>query len=70
MKLTNEGLRDTAAWQKAGVALPVYNREQMVRATEENPVWVHFGAGNIFRGFIAGLQQRLLNKGSMPRTTP
>ncbi|MDO5483710.1 MAG: mannitol dehydrogenase family protein, partial [Desulfovibrionaceae bacterium] len=62
MKLTNEGLRDTAAWQKAGVALPVYNREQMVRATEENPVWVHFGAGNIFRGFIAGLQQRLLNK--------
>lgn len=26
-------------------------------------MWVHFGAGNIFRGFIAGLQQRLLDEG-------
>ena len=67
MKLTNEGLRDTAAWQKAEVALPRYDREQMIRATEKDPVWVHFGAGNIFRGFIAGLQQRLLDKGLTDR---
>ena len=67
MKLTNEGLKETAAWQQAGVALPGYDREQMVRATKENPVWVHFGAGNIFRGFIAGLQQRLLNRGLTDR---
>ncbi|MBR3333389.1 MAG: mannitol dehydrogenase family protein [Clostridia bacterium] len=63
MKLTNTGLRDAAAWQRAEVSLPRYDREQMIRATEKDPVWVHFGAGNIFRGFIAGLQQRLLNKG-------
>ena len=31
MKLTNEGLRDTAAWQQAKVALPRYDREQMIR---------------------------------------
>ena len=67
MKLTNEGLRDTAAWQQAKVALPRYDREQMIRATEKDPVWVHFGAGNIFRGFIAGLQQRLLDKGLTDR---
>ena len=67
MKLTNEGLRDAAAWQKAEVALPRYDRDSMIRATEEAPVWVHFGAGNIFRGFIAGLQQRLLNKGLADR---
>ena len=35
----------------------------MCMHTTDEPVWVHFGAGNIFRGFIAGLQQRLLNKG-------
>jgi len=67
MKLTNEGLRDTADWQKAEVALPRYDREQMICATEKDPVWVHFGAGNIFRGFIAGLQQRLLDKGLTDR---
>ena len=67
MRLTNEGLKDTAAWKGAGVVLPAYDRAEMVRATEANPVWVHFGAGNIFRGFIAGLQQRLLNRGLADR---
>ena len=63
MKLTNEGLKNRDAWEKAGVRLPAHNREDMIRITAEEPVWVHFGAGNIFRGFIAGLQQRLLNQG-------
>ena len=35
----------------------------MRKQTAETPVWVHFGAGNIFRGFVAMLQQELLNKG-------
>ena len=63
MKLTNEGLKQAQAWQERGVKLPAYDRETMVRKTLEAPVWVHFGAGNIFRGFIAGLQQRLLDAG-------
>ena len=67
MKLTNEGLKQAAEWKKAEVVLPGFDREKMMRATEEAPVWVHFGAGNIFRGFIAGLQQRLLNQGLTDR---
>jgi len=67
MKLTDEGLKQIQAWKERGVALPAYDREKMIRATEEHPVWVHFGAGNIFRGFIAGLQQRLLNEGLADR---
>ena len=67
MKLTNEGLKQAAEWKKADVVLPGFDREKMMRATEEAPVWVHFGAGNIFRGFIAGLQQRLLNQGLTDR---
>ena len=31
MKLTNEGLKDTAAWRKAEVALPGYDRDSMIR---------------------------------------
>ena len=29
----------------------------------ERPVWLHFGAGNIFRAYMAKLQQRLLDQG-------
>ena len=63
MRMTLEGIRDTDAWEKAQVKLPGFDVEAMRKATEEAPVWVHFGAGNIFRGFIAVLQQRLLQKG-------
>lgn len=50
-------------WAKEGVELPRFDVESMTEYTKENPVWVHFGAGNIFRGFIADLQQTLLNEG-------
>ena len=63
MKLSYQGIQDRAAYEKAGIALPKYDWKQMAACTAEHPVWVHFGAGNIFRGFIAGLQQRLLNAG-------
>ena len=51
MKLCKAGLSD-AAWKQAGVKLPEFDIDKMRAATEESPVWVHFGAGNIFRGFI------------------
>ena len=46
-------------WKKAGIKMPAFDIELMRKETEENPIWIHFGAGNIFRGFIALLQQRL-----------
>jgi len=67
MKMNRSALADRAAWANAGVALPQYDVETMVRSTKEAPVWVHFGAGNIFRGFIGSLQQRLLNEGLADR---
>ncbi|MBQ7558399.1 MAG: mannitol dehydrogenase family protein [Lachnospiraceae bacterium] len=63
MKLNLESLKDKAGWEKAGVAVPSFDVEAMRAETAENPVWVHFGAGNIFRGFIAQIQQRLLEQG-------
>ena len=64
MKLNYEGLKTREEWENAGVALPKFDWKQMCEETEKKPVWLHFGAGNIFRGFIADLQQVLLEQGS------
>ena len=67
MKLTRNGIKDTAAWKAAGIRLPEYDVEAVAARTRENPVWVHFGAGNIFRIFIGGLADKLIAKGEMDR---
>ncbi len=63
MKLCYKGLKDRGAWEQAGVKLPGFDWEEMRVNTEQAPTWVHFGAGNIFRGFLAKLQQDLLELG-------
>ena len=67
MKVNLESLRDRAGWERAGVRLPGYDVELMRKKTDLDPLWVHFGAGNIFRAFIAVLQQRLLDAGLSDR---
>lgn len=63
MKLTLEGLKEKTAWEKAGVCLPSYDIEKTAEETKKAPVWVHFGTGNIFRIFIGGLADTLIEKG-------
>lgn len=67
MKLNEQGLKDRAAWEAAGFSLPKYDREKVTQATKENPFWIHFGAGNIFRAFQANVVQNLLNEGILDR---
>ena len=64
MNLENvQRLTRQAEWNLLNVRLPRFDIKAMREKTEKEPVWVHFGAGNIFRGFVARLQQTLLNEG-------
>ncbi|MVX64797.1 mannitol dehydrogenase family protein [Clostridium chromiireducens] len=63
--LSKESIKNSELWEKAGIEIPKFNHDDMSACTKENPTWVHFGAGNIFRGFIAMLQQQLLNNGKV-----
>lgn len=67
MKLNEKGLQDRAQWEKKGYRLPNYDRKTVKMATKENPFWIHFGPGNIFRAFQANVVQTLLNKGEIDR---
>ena len=63
MKLDLQGIKDRKAWEEAGIALPGYDVEALNERTRKEPVWVHFGIGNIFRIFIGSIADRLLEEG-------
>jgi len=61
--LKNNSLQDRKNWTSAGFVLPQYDREEVIERTLTEPKWLHFGAGNIFRAFIAEIEQTLLDEG-------
>ena len=63
MKLNLTSLEDKKAWE--GYKIFNYNHKKIEENTKARPQWIHFGAGNIFRIFPAGLCQKLLNEGLM-----
>ena len=65
MNLTLAGIKETSKWEEVGIRLPKYDVEAMIAKTKENPTWVHFGAGNIFRIFLGGVADDLLEAGLM-----
>ena len=67
MKLSHAEILNKKQWEEKGYRLPQYDREKVMTATKENPFWIHFGAGNIFRAFQANVMQNLLNDGVLDR---
>lgn len=65
LKLSELGSRRT--WEDAGFILPSFDIGAVRERTRRAPVWLHFGAGNIFRAFPAALLQRMLEKGVYDR---
>ena len=63
MDLSKENLKNTEFWNSIDVVLPKYDIDKIREATAANPTWLHVGGGNIFRAFIARVNQRLINQG-------
>jgi fructuronate reductase len=54
-------------WAEKGYELPKFDIEAVRTKTHEQPTWVHFGAGNIFRAFPAAILNEALNSGKYDR---
>ena len=63
MKLSKKIITKSSDLADRGYLLPRYDVDKVTRKTLEEPRWVHLGAGNIFRAFLAPHQQQLLNEG-------
>ncbi len=62
MRLCSADIANRQMWEEKGFELPKYDREKVIGNTLTAPTWVHFGAGNIFRGFPAAVMQEILNR--------
>ena len=58
---------NAAEWEAKGYELPKYDIAAVAKKTYEEPTWVHFGAGNIFRAFPAAILNDALNTGKYDR---
>lgn len=67
VSLTHKGLQEKEKWRHAQVKLPSYSVETVAQETRNNPTWIHFGSGNIFRGYIAALADTLLDNGDLSK---
>ena len=69
MKLTDvlSGQLNAAEWEAKGYELPKFNIQDIRRKTYDEPTWVHFGGGNIFRAFPAAILNDALNTGQYDR---
>ena len=63
MDLSKKNLNEVGFWNSINVTLPKYDMDSVIANTADHPAWLHVGGGNIFRAFIARVNQRLLNQG-------
>ena len=69
MKLKDilSGSVNAAEWEAKGYELPKFDIKAVREKTAKEPMWVHFGGGNIFRAFPAAILNDALNTGAYDR---
>ena len=71
MKLSDieTGALNAQEWADKGYELPKFDLKAVRAKTHDQPTWIHFGAGNIFRAFPAACWTRgsMTGASSWPR---
>ncbi|MFC6295183.1 mannitol dehydrogenase family protein [Lactiplantibacillus daoliensis] len=65
VKLLADYVNNPKQFEDVGITVPKFDQEKASQAGRQQPVWVHFGGGNLFRCFHAAIAQRLLNTGAL-----
>ena len=63
MKLNSIEVSNKRLWEDKNYGLMQFDREAVIKRTAASPEWIHFGGGNIFRVYVAMLQQEMLESG-------
>lgn len=51
--------------KQQGIEVPNFDVNKLKENGKKHPVWLHFGGGNLYRGFHAEIAQRLANQGEL-----
>ncbi|WML29848.1 mannitol dehydrogenase family protein [Neobacillus sp. OS1-32] len=51
--------------KQQGIEVPNFDVNKLKENGQKHPVWLHFGGGNLYRGFHAEIAQRLANQGEL-----
>lgn len=51
--------------KQQGIEVPNFDVNKLKENGKKHPVWLHFGGGNLYRGFHAEFAQRLANQGEL-----
>ena len=66
MKLTDNYMTEREAFTTMGIEVPTFDQVDLVKTAKVTPTWVHFGGGNLFRGFHSEVAQKLVAAGELP----
>lgn len=65
VKITENYFTNRERFEAKQIKLPEYDSDIMRQKTREQPEWVHFGGGNLYRCFHGQVAQDLLNIGEL-----
>jgi fructuronate reductase len=58
---------EKSEFTKQGIELPKFDVTSIRETGKKQPIWIHFGGGNLFRAYHAAIAQNMLDNGDLDR---